>query len=90
VNSLARHTEGIKVGRGRENSDPARKERVGTEGRGTEGGREGVRERLTREEGSLKKGREGESGVKEQTLHVAVEGVIPLWRGTNSQVRQTL
>ena len=49
-----------------------------------------MREPLTREEGSLKKGGEGESGVKEQTLHVAVEGVIPLWRGTNSQVRQTL
>lgn len=56
-------------------------------GRGTEGGREG------REKGKSGKKtgreRERERGVKEQTLHVAVEGVILLWRGTSSQVRQT-
>lgn len=51
-----------------------------------EGEREGVREQEGGKKGRLKKGRERESGVKEQTLHVAVEGVIRLWRGTNSQV----
>lgn len=53
-----------------------------------EGGREGGRGR--REKGKSKKRqgvRERERGVKEQTLHVAVEGMICLWRGTNSQVR---
>lgn len=44
-----------------------------------------------REKGkSKKRQRGGESGVREQRLHVAVEGVLWLWRGTNSQVRQTL
>lgn len=88
LNSLARHTEGIKLERGRER-EPEREEGGRGGGRGTEGGREGGRERGTRER-EVQRERERVSGVKEQTLHVAVEGVMWLWRGTNSQVRQTL
>lgn len=72
--------------------EPARKEREQEE---EEEEQEGERERGERK-GSPKKeseregGREKERGVKEQTLHVAVVGVSWLWRGTNSQVRQTL
>ncbi|MEQ2304939.1 hypothetical protein AMECASPLE_032356 [Ameca splendens] len=78
-----------KARRGRENQEPERKERVRGGGKRNPV-REKERERLTAEEGSLKKvaregGRERESGVKEQRLHVAVEGAIPSWRGTNFQ-----
>ena len=48
------------------------------------------REREVQKKTERERERERESGVIEQTLHVAVEGVIWLWRGTNSQVRQTV
>ncbi|KAK2893922.1 hypothetical protein Q8A73_016406 [Channa argus] len=84
--------------RQREREQKAWKEKESEERRKRNRGREGGRERRTRErKGSPKKDREREGerererereskcGVKEQTLHVAVEGVIWLWRETNSQ-----
>lgn len=50
-------------------------------GRGTGGGREGEKGK------SKKRLTERERGVKEQRLHVAVEEMIWIWRGINSQVR---
>lgn len=69
----------------------AQKERESKKRRKRNRGREGGRGR--REKGKSKKRpreSERERGVKEQTLHVAVEGMICLWRGTNSQVGATL
>lgn len=81
--------------REREGEQRAQKERESKKRRKRNRGR--GRGREGREKGKSKKRqrvRERERGEREwsqeQTLHVAVEGVIWLWRGTNSQVRQTL
>ena len=82
-------------------AEGARKERGRKKRRKRNRGREGGRERERGErKGSPKKDRErGRERERERErervesksrLHVAVEGVIWLWRGTNSQVRQSV
>lgn len=81
--SLAGHTEGIKPWRERE-----REREGGRESPKGKGESQKWRKRNRgRERERVKKGSPKKDRVRELRLHVAVEGMVWIWRGTSSQVR---